>query len=202
MTIQPTRSDARENRRRIIQAAREVLAEEGIGAEVKVIAERASVGVGTVYRNFATKEGLIVAMVSELLAEFREGLAAVEAVEDSVEALMRLLAHGFGMAEHSGALFVALMQGGVDPRGLGEDIVSRVARVLQRGAHAGTLRQDVDARFMAEYIKATMPLLYLQLRGRYTAEETAENCTRLLLAAMVAPGTAMEPLMERWRFLS
>ena len=47
-----------------------------------------------------------------------------------------------------------------------------------------------------------LPLLYLQLRGRYTAEETAENCTRLLLAAMVAPGTAMEPLMERWRFLS
>jgi AcrR family transcriptional regulator len=202
MTIQPTRSDALENRRRIMLAAREIFAEEGMGAEMKAIAERAGVGVGTVYRNFATKEGLVVAMIGDLMSEFRQALEAVEAVEDVAQALVRLLTTGWRMAEQSGGLFLALAHGGVDPRGLSDDLLERVTRLMQRGIDSGTLRQDVGARFMAEYVEATIPGVYLQLRMVYGPEEAAEQCTRMLLGAMLAPGVEMEPLMAVWRSLS
>jgi AcrR family transcriptional regulator len=73
------RADARRNRRRILDAGRELFAEHGFDAQIDQIARRAGVGVGTVYRHFPTKEDLLQALIDarfEALAEAaREGLA-------------------------------------------------------------------------------------------------------------------------------
>lgn len=61
-TVRPLRADARRNRERIVAAAREVLAEQGIEAQMDDIAARAGVGVGTVYRHFPTKDALVGAL--------------------------------------------------------------------------------------------------------------------------------------------
>ena len=53
------RADARRNRARVLAAAEAVFAEVGVHAGIELIAHRAGVGVGTVCRNFATKEDLI-----------------------------------------------------------------------------------------------------------------------------------------------
>jgi AcrR family transcriptional regulator len=55
----PLRADARRNRERIVEAAREVFAESGPTAQMDDVARRACVGVGTVYRHFPTKSALI-----------------------------------------------------------------------------------------------------------------------------------------------
>lgn len=55
----PLRADAARNRQLIIDAARELFAEEGIDVTLDDVARRAGVGVGTVYRRFASKEELI-----------------------------------------------------------------------------------------------------------------------------------------------
>ena len=52
---------------KILAAARAVFDEEGVDVGVEVIAQRAGVGVGTLYRRFPTKELLIEAVVDELL---------------------------------------------------------------------------------------------------------------------------------------
>ena len=63
------RADARRNREAIVVAARELFAERGAAVEISDIAERAGVGVGTLYRRFPDKE----ALVRELLVDrFRE----------------------------------------------------------------------------------------------------------------------------------
>ncbi|HEY3478679.1 MAG TPA: helix-turn-helix domain-containing protein, partial [Streptomyces sp.] len=54
-TERPLRRDAEHNRQLILDAAREVFAEEGLDAGLHVIAKRAGVGVGTVYRRFPDK---------------------------------------------------------------------------------------------------------------------------------------------------
>jgi AcrR family transcriptional regulator len=59
------RSDALENRERVLVAAREVFAENGIQTLIPDIAARAGVGNGTVYRHFPSKAALIDALLQE-----------------------------------------------------------------------------------------------------------------------------------------
>ena len=68
----PLRADARRNRARILDAARAVLAEQGVEAGMDDIAARADLGVGTLYRHFPTKDALVEAIASDHFAELAE----------------------------------------------------------------------------------------------------------------------------------
>ena len=59
------RKDAERNRQRVLDAARELFAERGVEATLNDVAHHAGVGVGTVYRRFATKEELLDAIFSD-----------------------------------------------------------------------------------------------------------------------------------------
>ena len=59
----PLRADARRNRARVLDVAREVFAAEGLTVPIDEIARRAGLGIGTVYRHFPTKEALFEAIV-------------------------------------------------------------------------------------------------------------------------------------------
>ena len=65
--IKPLRRDAAENRQRILDAAEQVFADQGLDAPVEQIAQVAGVGMGTLYRRFPTKDALITELVRELL---------------------------------------------------------------------------------------------------------------------------------------
>jgi len=54
----PQRADARRNFDALLSAAREVFAESGADASLEDIARRAGVGIGTLYRNFPTRQDL------------------------------------------------------------------------------------------------------------------------------------------------
>jgi AcrR family transcriptional regulator len=60
------RADAQRNRQRVLDAAVEVFDVEGLGAQMDSVAQRAGVGVGTVYRHFPTKEDLVRAVISSV----------------------------------------------------------------------------------------------------------------------------------------
>jgi len=70
------RADAARNRAAIVEAAREVFAEEGLDAPLDEIAHRAGTGNATLYRRFPTREDLVSAVFAERMAEHR---AAVQA---------------------------------------------------------------------------------------------------------------------------
>ena len=57
------RADAERNRRRLLDAAAELFGERGLDVGVAEIAQRAGVGRGTLFRNFPTKQDLVVAAV-------------------------------------------------------------------------------------------------------------------------------------------
>jgi AcrR family transcriptional regulator len=66
----PLRRDAERNRQRILVAAHEAFAEDGLSVTLDEIARRAGVGVGTVYRRFPDKEQLIDALFEDQIGEF------------------------------------------------------------------------------------------------------------------------------------
>ncbi|MEU0488233.1 TetR/AcrR family transcriptional regulator [Nocardiopsis sp. NPDC006139] len=107
----PERADAARNRRLLLAAARELLAERGVeGLTLEAVAARAGTGVGTVYRRFGDLAGLTHAMVDAQEYEFQRGFlqgppplgpgapprerlhAFVDAFVDRLEAQAELLA--------------------------------------------------------------------------------------------------------------
>uniref|UniRef100_UPI0012925D24 TetR/AcrR family transcriptional regulator n=1 Tax=Streptomyces sp. E5N91 TaxID=1851996 RepID=UPI0012925D24 len=73
------RADARRNRERVLEAAREVFSARGVDAPMSAVARRAGVGVATLYRRFPTRSSLVAAAFDDQLtvcaAAFDEALA-------------------------------------------------------------------------------------------------------------------------------
>jgi AcrR family transcriptional regulator len=63
------RADAEANLERVIGAAEAVFDEYGLEASIELVAQRAGVGLGTIYRRFADKDALIAELVRRLLTD-------------------------------------------------------------------------------------------------------------------------------------
>jgi AcrR family transcriptional regulator len=68
------RADAERNRRRIVKAAREVFAEQGLDAPMNAVARRAKVGIATLYRRFPTRENLITDVFAEKMSGYADAI--------------------------------------------------------------------------------------------------------------------------------
>lgn len=90
------RSDAARNRERLLGAARELIAECGPDAlTMDRLAERASVGKGTVFRRFGSRAGLMMTLLSESEAGFQARfMAGPPPLGPGAPGLERLIAFG------------------------------------------------------------------------------------------------------------
>lgn len=179
-----SRSDARANRQKLLEAARELFAERGVQAEMKDVAERAGVGVGTLYRNFATKDDLIAALIADVVAGFEEAIEEAEREPDARKAILSLLRFGWNLAEEHGALMEALFAAGHDKHEAAAGLHEHVLRILRRGVEQRTLRSDVPPDFMMNFLDRTMPFVYLDMRKEWGTDLTARYAERMLLSAL------------------
>jgi AcrR family transcriptional regulator len=77
----PERADSRRKRLQLIDAAKSAVAEQGLDVSASEIADRAQVGVGTLYRRFGSKDALIQSVVVGSFADVQT--LADEALSDS-----------------------------------------------------------------------------------------------------------------------
>ena len=82
----PKRADARRNYEKLLAAAREAFAEGGEATSLESIAERAGVGIGTLYRNFPNRQSLVEALYATEVEEVCRVAAELEG-DDPWEAL-------------------------------------------------------------------------------------------------------------------
>ena len=141
------RSDARENRARILQVAREAFTGGG-DVSMNQIAQRAGVGPGTLYRNFPTREALVLAIyqdeVERLVGSVRELLATLPPLEALRQWTVDLVAamrqkHGLGDALSPGA-HQAITEQTYGP------VIAAITELLDAGKNDGTIRDDADPR--------------------------------------------------------
>src|SRR5213082_494958 len=90
-TERPLRSDARRNRDRIVQAARELVAEHGEAAQIDDVASKAGVGVGTVYRHFPNKDALMGELLRMCVLECTAATRSAAELEDPWEAFTEMI---------------------------------------------------------------------------------------------------------------
>jgi AcrR family transcriptional regulator len=144
----PLRADAERNRERILTAAREAFAEDGLDVGLHEIARRAGVGVGTVYRRFPDKEDLIEALFQDRVAEVEALAGEALADPDGWAGLEHFLHRTCELQAADRGLHQLVFTGEKGPRcaaGARERIAPLVAQLVERAQGQGALRPDVTA---------------------------------------------------------
>jgi AcrR family transcriptional regulator len=145
----PLRADAERNRRRLLEVAAAMFSERGLDVGVGEIAERAGVGRGTLFRNFASKEDLIAAIVVERMNEVAADGRALLEDEDPAGALFGFLEEMAGRHQQvDRALFEAVTDAFMandEIRAAYAAVIETVGLLLERAQSTGAVRADVSA---------------------------------------------------------
>jgi AcrR family transcriptional regulator len=139
----PQRADARRNFDALLAAARDVFADEGTEASLEEIARRAGVGIGTLYRNFPTRQDLFEAVyVDEVdaLARTAEELTDLDPWDGLVVWLRRFV----GYATTKRAIYEALNRDSAMFVSCRDIIYGAGRPLLARAQESGQARADVD----------------------------------------------------------
>jgi AcrR family transcriptional regulator len=136
----------------VLEAARELFAEQGRGVQIEDLARYAGVGIGTVYRHFPTKEALVDAVATRRWEEIGAHMTA-ECLPraETFEGMERMLVNA-GETQERDRLFCDVVEevtGTAKPSGPAFDEVDRMLQeLLDRGRVAGVLRPDVSSEQM------------------------------------------------------
>jgi len=148
-THRRARADARRNLDALLQTAKAVFATSGVDAPVREIAEKAGVGVGTVYRHFPERSDLVAAVFRreiDACADAAQILAAehepFEALAHWVQRYAAFVATKRGLAKvlHSGDPAFDTLPAYFDQR-----LRPALRTLLEAAVAAGQVRGDVDA---------------------------------------------------------
>ena len=176
------RADARRNLDALVAAAQEVFAESGVNAPVREIAERAGVGVGTVYRHFPQRSDLVTAVFRQEVDACAEAAPALAAEHPPAEALTRWVHRYTGFLAAKRGLAAALHSGDPAFEGLPGYFQQRLepalGTLLGAAVAAGEFRPGMDpgglllavARLSGDDAEGTRRMVSLLIDGlRYGA---------------------------------
>ncbi|GAB3825047.1 TetR/AcrR family transcriptional regulator [Dactylosporangium cerinum] len=138
----PQRADARRNFDALLSAARAAFAEQGTEASLEDIARRAGVGIGTLYRNFPTRQDLFETVY---IGEIEELCQTADDVADLPpwDALVSWLHRFVAYTATKRAIYEALNRDSSMFRHCREEIYRVGEPLLARAQAAGAVRTDV-----------------------------------------------------------
>ena len=144
----PMRADAQRKMSSLLQAAVEVFQESGVDAPVRAIAERAGVGLGTVYRHFPQRSDLIRAVFQSGLDACADSAKELANRYEPGEALARWMQRyvdfiatkrGLAAALHSGDPAYSAL-----PQLFNTRLLPALQTLLQAAVAAGAVRPGMD----------------------------------------------------------
>jgi AcrR family transcriptional regulator len=139
------RSDARRNHELLVAAAQDVFSERGVEASLEEIARRAGVGIGTLYRHFATREALLEAIFERRIGEIVAVSEAAAAEPDAWLAFVGFLEHTLELQAGDRVLKDVLMRYPPVAGRLAsarEEMRLTLEHVIERAHTHGGLRED------------------------------------------------------------
>jgi AcrR family transcriptional regulator len=140
------RSDAQENRSRILEVALEALTGSG-DVSLNQIAKRAGVGPGTLYRHFPTREALVLEVYRYEVGQLAESAPRLLAELGPAAALRvwfdRLAHYGMTKAGLGSALAAASSHDALSAEAYGP-VIGALTLLLNANEEAGTVRPGLD----------------------------------------------------------
>jgi AcrR family transcriptional regulator len=197
------RRDAAANRALILETAESLFAERGVAnVNMADIAQAAGVGKGTLYRRFANKAELALALMDTQMREFQEamlgrmrqqneqGMSKLAQLDQFLDALV------YFVERHNPLLCVVQSEGLL--AGMGEQDLQRphfwqhmtIAGLLQGAIQDDELPADLDVVYVADALLATLhaSLFRFQREGRGFSLERISAGLRRFVAGLVYNG--------------
>jgi AcrR family transcriptional regulator len=143
------RADAQRNLDALLQSAKSVFATAGVDAPVREIAEKAGVGIGTLYRHFPQRSDLIAAVFRREIDACADAAPILAAEREPFEALAKWLQRyadfiatkrGLATALHSGNPAFETLPAHFDQR-----LRPALRTLLESAVAAGKVRSDIES---------------------------------------------------------
>ncbi|GHE23988.1 TetR/AcrR family transcriptional regulator [Streptomyces thermodiastaticus] len=182
------RSDARDNRDRLLEAARALFSLEGLAVPMREVARRAGVGPATLYRHFPTKEALVTEAFAQQLSACEDIADRASANPDAwsglcqaIEDICELHARDRGFTE---AFMSAYPRAFTMTAGRGR-VLQKIARLAARAKRSGHLRPDV--------VLDDVVLMLLANKGLQTASTATRVAASRRFAGLMIQAVARCP---------
>jgi AcrR family transcriptional regulator len=136
----------------MVAAARKIVAEQGVEAQIQDVAREAGVGVGTVYRHFPTKDALMGALMVQCMLENAEIGRTAAQLDDPWEAFATMIRDGCASMAADAAKrrmwMIASDEAFAYAASAKEEMTSVCAAAIARAHDAGVLREDFTSEDM------------------------------------------------------
>jgi AcrR family transcriptional regulator len=187
------RADAARNRAAIVEAAREVFAELGLGASLDEIARRAGTGNATLYRHFPTRADLVAAVFAEQMAVHAEAVQTALANPDPwegfasyVRTVAAMQARDRGIAD----LVTMNLSAAPEIEQLRTRAYEGLVELVDRARSAGVLRADFTDQDIVLLLMANAGLVE---RAHGIADKASARVIGLLLDGLRADAATDSP---------
>ncbi|WP_442583039.1 TetR/AcrR family transcriptional regulator [Mesorhizobium sp. ASY16-5R] len=156
----PPRADATRNREKLLDATTALVAEKRGELSLAAVAERAGVGIGTLYRHFPNRDALLAGLyrneVARLKAEagvLAEKLPPLQALTTWLEHYAALMAVKYGFAD---AMKSALNSDAEVFSQSRVEAAGALSALLDAAANAGAVRRGIDPEDVLMAVAATI----------------------------------------------
>jgi AcrR family transcriptional regulator len=179
--VRGLRSDAERNRERVIGAARDVFAEQGLDASSNEIARRAGVGVATLFRRFPTRDALITTVFAGKLHAYAEAIDEGLADPDAWHGFCKYIERVCEMQSQDRGFADVLTMTFPTAKALEEErnrSAKALTLLLRRAKATGRLRKD--------FVHQDVPLILMANAGVVTGtRDAAPDAWRRLVAYLI-----------------
>jgi AcrR family transcriptional regulator len=175
------RTDALQNRERILVVAKEAFTNFGAGASLDDIAKQAGVGAGTLYRHFPTRDALIEAVyrseVEKMAAAQRKFAESMPPI-DALRAWMLLFVDHVAQKQII-APALNSVAGGVSKlyEGSRSTIHGALDALVKRAIKSGHIRKDIDAQ---DLLRPLIGVFYVESGANW--QQSARRLVDILIA--------------------
>ena len=161
-TGRPLRRDAARNRERILDAARQVFAEQGVHAPIEDVAKRAGVGVATLYRRFPRRSELVASAFADKMRDYANATEQALAFDDAwegfrwyVERVCEMQAGDHGLTD----VLTMTFPNSPELQEINDHVFRRFATLVTKAKKTGRLRKDFSTEDLPLILMANAGVL-------------------------------------------
>lgn len=191
---QKLRSDARDNRDRILAAARELFAESGLDVGMREIARKAEVGPATLYRRFPSRQDLVAEAFAVEIRSCRDTVEDGCADPDAWRGLTSVVTSLVTANVHNRGFMDAFLS--ADPP---DQVISAERREILRRLTGLARRAQAQGRLRSDFEIDDLVLVLLAVRGLSALAPAARDTAarRLAVLAVDALRAPEDPPVDR-----